>query len=109
MIDRVASHMLGELTLPMSKHQMMHVGIALLQVWTAIDFWNRANKGTSITLKPWMLRTGAVVAGASALWAIYNARVTNGTHPVQAVAAAPAVAPAPGASVPVTFDPRMFA
>lgn len=83
MIDRVASHMLGELTLPLSRHQMMHVGSALVQVWIAIDFWHRANKGKSITFTPWMLRTGAIVAGASALWAIYNARMINGTHPMQ--------------------------
>lgn len=86
MIDRVASNMLGELRLPLSRHQMMHVGIALVQVWVALDFWNRANKGKTITLRPWMLRAGSVMAGVSALWAIYNARTLNGTHPVQQTA-----------------------
>jgi len=99
MIDRVASRMLGDLSFPLSPHQVMHVGIAMLDVWMALDFWQRASKGRSLTLSPWMLRAGAVVAGASALWAIYNVRKINGTAP----APAPVPVPAPAGTAPIDW------
>lgn len=103
MIDRVASRMLGDLAFPMSPHQVMHVGIALLDVWMALDFWQRARKGRSLTLSPWMLRTGAIVAGASALWAIYNVRSLNGSNAGGPTAPVPTPMPAPAGGAPIDW------
>lgn len=91
MIDRVAGNMLSDIPWPPTARQAVNIGIALGEVGVAMWLWQRAGKG-GLTLKPWQLRAGAVLAGAAALWAIYHVRVQHGIAP------APQQIPAQGVS-----------
>ncbi|MDP3910428.1 MAG: hypothetical protein Q8Q14_08540 [Gemmatimonadales bacterium] len=78
MIDRVAGAMLGQLLpWPPSRRQLVHGGLVLLHVGTALGAWQYARKG-GFTLRPWHLRLLAVSAGAMALWTLSSMKAELG-------------------------------
>lgn len=91
MIDRVASTMLGEMPWPPTAGQGLNIGIALAEVASAMWLWGMATTGKSLTLKPWQLRTAAVLSGGAALWAIYHVRSAHGGAPRPITAAPPPI------------------
>jgi hypothetical protein len=91
MIDRVASHMLGEIPWPPTGRQTVNIGIALAEVGAAMWLWSLAARGKTLSLSPWKLRAAAVLSGAAALWAIYHVRATSATQAMPAPQQTPAV------------------